>query len=172
MVGEVSMAAARVLHVGDDLCHRIPVIEMSGIVVFRSESSAAGLRTSLMKGDLFSALTFQNDMRPPEDVVVSTARELCRAPLILLRNPMIECDERRFDLVIDVEEPPAVWSKTLKQVIEESRRIGEFSRKLRGECEVMRDWSRSLTEMLRRNQVSPIDYDALFRGEPDDEDRS
>jgi hypothetical protein len=159
------MAAATILYVGDDICHRIPVMESNGILVFRSECTVGGLRTSFAKGDLFSAITFHNDIAAPSDKVVSAARELCRAPLVLFRNYSIDCDDAAFDLVIPVPALPEVWSKTLAQAIRDSRKTHQYSRQLRADCVSVRERSRSLREIAARNQGSPVDYDALFRGD-------
>jgi len=156
------MAAAAVLYVGDDVCHRIPVMESAGIVVLRAECSIAGVRRSLARAKLLSAVTFHNDLFPPARAVVSTAREFSRAPLILFRNPFVECDDRLFDLVLPVGSP-AVWSKSLAQTLEESRRICEASRQLRQDCEAARDWSQVLREVSKRNRICPIDEDTIFR---------
>jgi hypothetical protein len=100
--------------------------------------------------------------------VVSAARELCRAPLILFRNLSIDCDERAFDLVITVPTAPDVWAKALSAAIRESRRIHEQSRRLRADCESVRDVSRNLREVSARNRVSPVDYDVMFRPPTDE----
>lgn len=164
------MPGATVLYVGDDICHRIPVMESNGILVFRSECSVGGLRTSLAKGDLFSAVTFHNDIVAPASKVVSIARELCHAPLVLFRNYSIDCDETAFDLVIPVPMPPEVWTKSIAAAIGEARKIHQYSRDPRADCESVREKSRSLRKASLRNRVSPVDYNALFRPERDGSD--
>jgi len=159
------MAAATVLYVGDDFCHRIPVMESTGIVVLHAECSVGGVRKLLVKDERLSAVTFHNDLFPPPIEVVSTARELARAPLILLRNPAIECDEKAFDAVIDVDFSPTIWTKSFEQAIAEAHRIQKLSRQLQRECEAVREACRGLREISARNCKSPVDYDALFRAE-------
>lgn len=159
------MAAATILHVGEDICHRIRVMEKCGLSVVRSECSVEGVRGSFASGDIFSAITFTDDGVPIATELVSVTRELTRAPLVLFENTWAEFDEQLFDLVIPVPTPPAVWSKTLAEVIRDSRRLYRQSRRLRFECSTVRSESRSLQESSRRNRVSPIDYEALFRGE-------
>ena len=117
--------AAKVLHVGDDICHRIPVMEMDGIVVHRCACSVESVRALLKEEDSISAVAFNNDMFPPADAVVSTARELCDAPLILFDNALAECDEERFDIVIESPSAPSEWVKTLRQAIEDAGRFAE-----------------------------------------------
>ncbi|HEX5282579.1 MAG TPA: hypothetical protein VFW30_00535 [Bryocella sp.] len=117
--------AATVLHVGDDICHRIPVMELSGIVVRRCDCSVDSLRALLKEEDSISAVAFNNDIASPADAVVSTARELCDAPLILFENGSVECDDERFDVVIEVPTAPSVWADTLRRTIEGSRGLRE-----------------------------------------------
>jgi|SRR5215469_1086295 len=157
------MAAARVLYVGDDICHRIPVMESTGICVLRAECSVGGVRGSLVTREPISAVTFNNDVFPPPKAVVSTARELALAPLILLRNTAVECDEEVFDAVIDMDFSPTIWTKSLEQIIAEAHRIQKQSRQLHRECEAVRDVCRGLREISARNCKRPVDYDVLFR---------
>jgi len=125
------MAAGPILYVGDDICHRIPVMEMSGIVVVRSECSVGGVRASFEKNGHFSAVTFHNDVFPPDEMVVATARELSRAPLILFKSPAVDCEDWLFDLVISVPTPPDLWSRSLEQAIADALKVHERSRQLR-----------------------------------------
>ena len=115
------MAAATILHVGDDICHRIPVMEKNGLVVVRVECSVGGVRSSFVNGDIYSAVTFHNDTVPLQDDVIAAARELSHAPLVLFENTSTEHDEEFFDLVIPALTSPMVWSKTVRQAISESR---------------------------------------------------
>lgn len=161
------MAASAVLYVGDDICHRIPVMERAGIVVLHADCSVVGVRSWFAKAGDFSAVAFHNDLFSPQGTVVTTARELSRAPLILFKNPAIDCDDSLFDLVISVPAPPDAWSKSLKQAIEEAHQVQEYSRQLRQQSAAARDVSRSLRALSMRNGISPIDYDALFRAEAD-----
>lgn len=115
--------AATVLHVGNDTCHRIPVMEMSGIVVRRCECSVDSVRALLQEEDSIAAVAFNNDTFPLTDAVVSTARELSDAPLILFESASVKCDDERFDVVIEVLTEPSVWAKTLHQAIEKRARL-------------------------------------------------
>ena len=161
------MAAAPILYVGDDSCHRIPVIERNGMVVLRSSCSVDGVRAFLANNGRFSAVTFHNDLVAPAGAIVSVARSLCRGPLVLFENSSVECDDRLFDVVIQVPTPPDVWTKILRESIKQAFEIREFSRQLRAECADLREVSRSLREMSARNRISPVDYDGLFRAEGD-----
>ena len=140
------MADTTVLFVGEDLCHRIPVMESKGIRVARSACSVADVRAALVKGDWISVVTFHNDLFPPPEPVVLAAREISSAPLVLFRNPVVDCDEREFDVVIPVPVSPDIWSKTLTEAIEESHRLRERSERLRQDCVDLRGFSQRLLE--------------------------
>lgn len=161
------MAANPILYVGHDICSRVPAMESGGIVVLRSECSVRGIRSSFLKGDLFSAVTFHNDLFAPADKVVTTARELSRAPLILFKNPAVEYNDWLFDLVIEV--PPLEAGKSLREAVEEARKLQAYTRRLRQDSAAARDASRTLREIAKRNSVPPFDYDALFRVQSDDD---
>lgn len=161
------MPAGAILYVGDDICHRVAVMESAGITVLRTECSVSGVRSSFASGRIFSAVTFHNDLVPPRESVVTTARELSRTPLILFKNPGIDCEDWLFDLIISVPTPPEVWSKSLQQAIKDARSVQEYSRQLRQECADARNVSRNLQEMAIRNRLNPVDYDALFRSNAD-----
>ena len=157
------MADTTVLFVGEDHCHRIPVMESKGIRVARSACSVAGVRAALAQGDWFSAVTFHNDLFAPPEPVVVAAREIISAPLVLFRNEVVDCNERPFDLVIPVPTSPEVWSRSLAQVIEASRRLRERSEQLRQDCVDLRECSLRLREATALNCTNSFDYDALFR---------
>lgn len=161
-------AAATILYVGDDFCHRIPVMEMRGIHVVRSECSVGEVRRSLAAGDGFSAVTFHNDLFAPAESVISAAREICSAPLVLFRNPSIDCNERVFDFVIPVPTPPEIWSNDLTEAIQESRRLQEYTQQLHKDCADAREWSEKLREMTAQNRARTFDYNAFFWAEGDE----
>jgi hypothetical protein len=161
------MVTATILYVGDDLCHRVPVMETNGMRVVCSACSVAAVRAALAKCEGFSAVTFHNDLFAPRDAVVSTARKMCKAPLILFRNPAVDCDEQAFDFVIPVPMEPDVWTDALAEAIVETRRVQDRSRRLRRERADAREWSRSVREMSARGRTSSFDRDAGFRAGAD-----
>ena len=156
------MAAATILHVGDDICHRIPIMERNGLFVVRSECSIAGVRRSFATGDIFCAVTFHNDLFPVRRELVLAARDLSRAPLIFFENTLVDHDDELFNLVIRVPTPPEVWSRTLKEVIRQSRQIHEQSLRLRQECLTLCDESQNIRESLRLDCLGRLEYKGLF----------
>jgi len=157
------MPAGAILYVGDDISRRIPVLESTGAMVLRAQCSVAGVRKSCATGRLFSIITFHNDRFPPPLRVISTVRKLSPAPLILFRNPNVECDERLFDIIMPVA--PYVCPKPLEMSIKELRKTWELSQSLRQEFAALRERSRMLREASRRNCIRPvIDYDSHLPG--------
>ena len=161
------MSAAMLLHVGDDVCHRIPVIERLGLVVLRSECSMTGLEDVLAGGQNFAALAFHNDLRTLNKAIVMRARALSRAPLVFFENPTFECETREFDLVVPVHTPPAVWLNELRSLIEESSRILLRSRELVRESAALRSETRTIRDMVMRNRLTAIDSKRFWQGEAD-----
>jgi hypothetical protein len=162
------MATTTILHVGDDICQRIPVMEQAGFVVLQSQGALPALRSILSSGDALSAVVFHSDFTAPPDPVVRETRALSVAPFILFQNPTISCDEDIFDLVIPVLTPPAVWLKKLKDVIRQSRALCERAQQLGADCESVRSQSRALRAASARNRRRSIDPDALWRGKAPD----
>jgi hypothetical protein len=158
------MATAPILHVGDDLCYRIPVMERAGISVYRTQCSAEGVRNAFGSNGTFSVLAFQMDAAPIPDPVLTVARSFS-SPLILFENPGITIDPDVFDLVIPNQTRPETWLRFLRLAIEESRKLHAYSRQLRENTATVRSDFRDLRAQVRRNLVSPVDLDRIWRGE-------
>lgn len=159
------MAVATILHVGEDFCRRIPVLERAGFRVFESAGSLPAIERSLSGGDIFSAVTFHCDLAELPDGMVRATRTFSIAPCILFANPALQLEESDFDLVIPALTPPGVWLKRLRDVIEISCRLHEQSLQLRQDCKDVRAQSQLIRAESSRLRVSPIDADALWRGE-------
>ncbi len=143
------MAAATILHVGDDVCHRIPVMESGGLVVVRSEPSVDGIQSAFSQHTSFSAIALIS----PSPILLSTARKLSEAPVVLFQDSSGDSDEYPFDLIITAQTPPSVWLKSLGEVIEEARKFRKLSQPLREEPATVRAKSRALCEAAANNQV-------------------
>jgi hypothetical protein len=164
------VAAAALLHVGEDTCHRIPVMEASGLFVMRAECSIGSIRGALKSGRQFSIVTFHNDVVPPPIEAVTEARSVTAAALVLFENPSVACNERDFDLVISAHTPPEIWLQSLRMTIQNSRRICDKSRQLRVECEEVCATARELRAAANRRNLE-FDSMSAWRGETDIERR-
>lgn len=156
------MATAALLYVGDDFFHRIPVMEKAGLAVVSSEDSISTIQTALGNGIAFSAITFHCDffLIPPE--IVQTARTHSASPLVLFSNPLLNCDESEFDLVIPAMTPPTLWIQKLRELIQASILLRERSVQLRQDCLETRFHSEALRLESGRLCQHPIDADALW----------
>ena len=159
------MATATILHVGEDLCQRIPVMETAGLTVLQSETAISAIHSAFDQVDTFSAVIFHSDIAAPPEPTVQETRTLCEAPLVLFQNPAVSCDETDFNLVIPPLTPPAIWLQKLLEVIQSSRELCEHSARLGQECGAVRSRSARLRAESARNRRCPIDAEALWNGE-------
>jgi hypothetical protein len=151
------MAAASILHVGDDLSYRIPVMETAGLTVVRSECAVPAVEHRLAQPAAFSAITFHCDAVPPDSMVVSATRGLSAAPLVLFQNPLIEGDAACFDLVIEAHTPPSTWVRSLKVAIENAHSLRRIAQALRLESRNTRSRAQSLQAAAARLREHPLD---------------
>lgn len=156
--------ATTILHVGEDVCQRIPVMETAGFAVLKTKIALPAIHAAFDHGDSFSAVIFHSDIHAPSRAAVYEARNLSTAPFVLFQNPSVSCANEDFDFIIPVLTPPAVWLKGLSQVIADSLKLRERSLQLREDCNAARSWSSSLRTQLARNVKCPVNPDALWRG--------
>lgn len=157
------MAIIAILHVGEDDCQRIPVMQTAGFVVFRSECSILAIHTAFDREEDYSAVVFHNDVAALSEEAVHEARNLSQAPLVLFENPAISCDESEFDLVIPALTPPQIWLEKLGGLIQARREFGSRSVRLGDDFAAARSISRALRPSSVRNRVAPpIDPGALL----------
>lgn len=159
------MVAAAILHVGEDICRRIPVMEARGYVVHRSEPSTDCICSAFARGSSFSVITFHNDLVPPSPIAVSTARSLSAAPLVLFENASVDSDERIFDYIIPAQSRPLEWLRLLEDAIARARGLKDFSQQLRTECAAARAATRKLGEAAAGNRIELFDSDSMWHGD-------
>jgi hypothetical protein len=155
------MAALSVLHIGDDLCRRIPVMETAGFVVYQSEVKIPAIHIAFEREEGYSAVVFHNDIAAVPEDVVNEARLLSEAPFVLFQNPTVPSNEVEFDLVIPSLTTPDVWLLKLRELIQASRQAREESIQLRQDCAAARSKSQELRLASARKRVPPIGPDAI-----------
>lgn len=128
----------------------------------RSECSTKAVRSAFTPDESFAVITFHNDFHPISSEVVSIARELSVAPIVLFENPFVESDERAFDLVIADHTSPTVWLKSLAEAIETAQKLQELSRELRRESAEARSRARALRRVSAHNRANSIDFDNIW----------
>jgi hypothetical protein len=161
------MATTTILHIGEDLCQRIPVMEAAGFVVFQSDCFVLAVQSAFAREEEYSAIIFHNDFAAIPENTVHEARDLSEAPLILFQNPTIDCNDGDFDLVVPALTPPDIWLEKLREVIQAARETGQRSARLREDCGAARSRRKELRQRTVGNRVSPISPDALWRGDDD-----
>jgi hypothetical protein len=158
---------ATVLYVGEDLCHRIRVMECGGLTVLHSDRSVLAATSVLSKNPGIDAIAFEHDTEPLPRGIAPAVRQHSASPLVLFENPNIDLcygadhDEHSFDLVIPALTPAGFWLEALRAVIADSRRPQQ-------ECKEPCSKSQALqepTEAMRR-PLRLIDVNALWRGNP------
>ena len=164
------MAATTILHIGNDICQRIPVMRSVSLAVFQAEDSIPAMLKAFAGGDSFSAITFHADISAPSSSVVWQARRLSAAPLVFFENPWVYYERSYFDfdVVIPTLAPPNFWLKKLHDVIEISRELRERSSQLRQECAIIRSAYQAIRAVSDRAVVNPIYIETLWRGKEDD----
>jgi hypothetical protein len=156
-----------VLHVGNDICYRIPLMEQRGLIAKRIGFSVRALEAALGQNQTYSGIAFHYEAPSPLRVLAEAARSLSNAPRILFLNSLIEYDEKLFDLVIPVQTSPVLWLRSLEETIKEACGRCDASKKLRQECANVRSVSRELRRISGRNRARYVQDDALRRGSPE-----
>ena len=161
------MAATSILHIGNDICQRIPVVRSASFAMFQAEDSIPVIRNAFAGGDSFSAVTFHGDISAPSSSVVRAARRLSAAPLVFFENPSVYYEKIYFDfdILIPALASPNFWLKKLHDLIEVSRELRERSIRLQQECEGILSTFQATRAVSAGVLVNPIDLEALWRGE-------
>lgn len=112
--------ATCIVYVGEDTCHRIPVLVAAGYTV---EQLRLPLRCAESLGAVQAeAVLFTQEAATEESL--QAVRSSCDSPLIVFRQSHSGLIEAAFDLVVRVLEPPEAWLVELKTLIEKRRRRG------------------------------------------------
>lgn len=129
--------AARILHFGQDTCHRLFVLRSAGYGVAQC-GSVFQLRKALLSDGETDAVLMANS---PEDVsldAIAVARSYSTARLILFRDVIADTQEEDFDLVIPPLTPPIQWLNDIAILIERSRALRVSSAELMRKSEILR----------------------------------
>jgi hypothetical protein len=148
------MAAASILHVGEDPYNRILVMESAGLMVRRSACTVENVQEAL-QGSGISAVAFSPQERTPILPVVDVARSLTRAPLVLFSDPRVTLEEKYFDLVITPPTSPPKWLKSLTAAMKDARHVRSLSQQLRHDSARARDATRELCAELEKTRNEP-----------------
>lgn len=121
--------AARIIHVGTDSCHRLPVLESAG---YRVETciSVPELRDALTAEEQLDAIVISEGAGGAHPDAVSLARSHSSAPIVLFRETQLSFAESSFDLVVPVLAPPQTWLADIAALITRFRSLRADARAL------------------------------------------
>ena len=129
--------AARVIHVGVDTCHRLPVLENAGYRI-RACASISQLRAALeSEVPLDAVLISEGDGAAHQDAV-ALARSCTAAPIVLFRETQRNYSESAFDLVIPLLDPPRAWLPEIAALIAGRQALCADARALQQESASLR----------------------------------
>lgn len=114
--------AARVLHLGEDDCHRVSILESAGYGV-EPCVSLEQLQADLQTGSNHEAIFVTECESVSAADAAAVARSYSQAPLILFRTSNRRPPEEEFDLVVDSLEAPEQWLHEVRMLIEKSRKL-------------------------------------------------
>lgn len=128
----VWIMAARVVHIGTDNCHRVPVLESAGYAVDGC-SSLKELHQALRQLELKAVLVGESEGVVHRDMI-REVRQCSDAPVVLFREALHfpEPGEELFDLEVPVLQPPDAWLPNLAALIARSQELRAQSREIRG----------------------------------------
>jgi hypothetical protein len=153
------MATAKVIHFGNDDCHRVESLQHMGFEVFVS-NSLDRLRLQLeFEADVDAVLVSEETQQQAEQAA-DVVRKYGDVPLILFCDSEAALDESRFDRVFTPRVPSAHWLYETAVLIDQSRALRKKFESLKAESErlikecktVCRkiEWQRARARTLRR----------------------
>ncbi len=144
--------AAHLVHIGEDDCHRLPVLQRAGYSVSQC-ASVLQFRAAVNASPEVGAILVSDTVLDGGTEVLAMARALTPAPLILFQNPTRTWVPRTFDLVIDTLMPPGEWLRELDSVIDRSREMQEETARLIVESVQLRQESADVRESSRQERA-------------------
>jgi hypothetical protein len=128
--------ATSVVHCGEDICFRLPVLESAGYSVTECHSVEL-LAEALTQNP--EAVLLEEEPKVLVEAAVFLTRSRSTASLILFRSEVDGFETSDFDLVIPSLTPPEEWLNEIATLLQRSRAI-------RAESQVIREESLSLRQ--------------------------
>jgi hypothetical protein len=111
---------ARVIHFGQDDCHRLMVLRSAGYLV-KDCLSLNQLRAALETADVPDAVLMGDCDGAIASEVTAIARDHSARVMVLFRNDNLALEGSGFDLIVPCLTPPEVWLEQLDVLIEKRR---------------------------------------------------
>src|SRR5580704_7582 len=132
--------AARVIHFGQDDCHRLMVLRSAGYSVDDC-GSLMQLSGRLATGASADALLMSDAGGVEPDEAIALARTRSSMPVILFRSTNLAYEESGVDLIVPCLTPPEIWLNEVEALIEKSRILRAKSESPREESAQLRNES-------------------------------
>lgn len=111
----------RVIHFGEDTCHRQAVLRRAGFEVIPC-SNLIQLRDALAGRDPVHAICVIETVEVLIGKAIRLTREYCSAPIVFFRETNRQYDEAGIGIVVDTLTPPSVWLGQIHALILNSSR--------------------------------------------------
>jgi CxxC-x17-CxxC domain-containing protein len=155
--------AASILHFGQELCNRFPVLRNNGYSVHRYEN-IPDFRQALQSGMEYDAVSMPEIEEDVSGFVVQAARCYSPAPLILFRTgvpvtfqdgdeelPRTQANlDADFDLIVPAAAPPLRWMADIGALIARSRALKRSAERI---CERAVLLKRQTAEVIERTRL-------------------
>jgi hypothetical protein len=146
--------AARVVHIGRDYCHRVPVLESAGYEV-EGCNSAKELRNALKQFELKAVLVSESEGAVHQDMI-REVRECFDTPVVLFRETLryfaVPNDDWLFDLEVPVLQPPDIWLPDLAALIVRCQALQARSRVICSQAQRLCEESADARERSQRER--------------------
>ncbi|HEY3990795.1 MAG TPA: hypothetical protein VGM02_15940 [Acidobacteriaceae bacterium] len=145
--------AASVVHFGDDVCFRLPVLRSAGYSVATCDSLE--LLSMTLTWD-FDAVIVEEKPRALTRDAVSLIRSRSRASVILFRTEIDNVIPGELDLVIPTLTAPEAWLSEIAALIQWSQQLRAESQALSRQAVALRENSVAIRKIFRENCARSI----------------
>lgn len=145
--------AANVIHFGEDVCFRLPVLESAGYSV--AECHSVELLSAAL-GQNPEAVLLEEEPKALTEAAAILIRSRSAASLILFRSEVDSFTAGDFDLVIPSLTPPEEWLSEIATLLERSHSIRMESQTLHRESSSLRQDSAAVRKAVSEERARSI----------------
>jgi hypothetical protein len=145
--------AAIVVHFGEDICYRVPVLRSAGYAVEQCDSMEHFSTFLSWDPDV---VVLEEEPQVPLRKAISFTRARSSASLVLFRHEMNTMLVEECDLVVPTLTAPEEWLNEIATLLERSRSIRADSQALAQKSASLREDSAGVREMAREIRARSI----------------
>lgn len=145
--------ATNLIHFGEDICFRLPVLQSAGYAVADCHSVEM-LSAALSKGP--EAVLLEEEPKLLVQAAAFLTRSRSTASLILFRSEVDSFTAGDFDLIIPSLTPPDEWLTEIVTLLERSRTIRMESQTLLKASSLLRQDSAALRKVVSEERARSI----------------